>query len=170
MTNFKHVTAFDLTDNYFSSFANDWTLITAMKPDGKVNTMTASWGGIGNIWSKPVFTCVIRPQRYTFEFTESTDIITLSFFGRDYRKALNLCGSKSGRDMDKISASGLTLIKENGAPYFAEASVVLIGKKVYADWIKKDCFIDPAIPEETYAAGDFHKFYVCAIEDVLVKQ
>lgn len=170
MANFKHVTAIELTDNYFSSFADDWTLITAMKPDGAVNTMTASWGGIGHIWSIPVFTCVIRPQRYTFEFTESTDIITLSFFGRGYRKALNLCGSKSGRDMDKISASGLTPVKENGAVYFAEASVVLIGRKVYADWIKKDCFIDTKIPAETYAAGDFHKFYVCSIEDALVKE
>lgn len=170
MSNFKHISEFDLSDNFFSSFANDWTLITAMKPTGKVNTMTASWGGIGNMWSKPVFTCVIRPQRYTFEFTENADFITLSFFGRGYRKELNLCGSKSGRDIDKITAAGLTVIKENGAVYFEEASVVLIGKKVYSDWLKKECFTDTSIPADIYPSGDFHKFYVCTIDKVLVKQ
>lgn len=170
MSNFKHITAFDLKENFFTGFADDWTLITAMNPEGKVNTMTASWGGIGHIWSKPVFSCVIRPQRYTFEFAESAGMITLSFFGKGFRKELNLCGTKSGRDLDKISESGLTCIKENGAAYFAEASVVLIGRKIYADWIKKDCFTDAAIPAETYGGGDFHKFYVCAIEEVLVKQ
>jgi flavin reductase (DIM6/NTAB) family NADH-FMN oxidoreductase RutF len=169
MTNFKHVKVTDLTDNFFKGFADDWTLITAMKPGGGVNTMTASWGGIGHIWSKPVFSCVIRPQRYTFEFAESAGIITLSFFGGDYRKALNLCGTRSGRDLDKISASGLSLIKDGGAAYFSEASLVLVGRKVYADRIKKECFLDPAIPEETYAAGDYHKIYFCTIEDVLVK-
>jgi flavin reductase (DIM6/NTAB) family NADH-FMN oxidoreductase RutF len=170
MSSFKSISVFDLNDNYFSSFANDWTLITAMKPDGKVNTMTASWGGIGIMWSKPVFTCVIRPQRYTFEFTENTDFITLSFFGRGYRKELNLCGSKSGRDMDKIAAAGLTAIKENGAVYFEEASIVFIGKKVYSDRLKKECFNDLTIPADIYKSGDFHKFYVCTIEKVLIKQ
>ena len=169
MTSLKHVKVTDLNDNFFKGFADDWTLITAMKPEGEVNTMTASWGGIGNIWSKPVFSCVIRPQRYTFEFAESAEIITLSFFGGDYRKALNLCGTKSGRDLDKISASGFTLIKENGAAYFSEASLVLVGRKVYADWIKKECFIDPAIPADIYPAGDYHKMYFCTIEDAFVR-
>lgn len=169
MSNFRHVSAYDLEGNYFRKFDREWALVTAMKPDGDINTMTVSWGGTGIMWSKPVFVCVIRPQRYTFEFAENADKITLSFFGKEYRQALNLCGTKSGRDMNKIAAAGLTVIRENGAVYFKEASTVLIGRKVYSDWLREDSFIDKSLIPEVYPSGDFHKFYVCIIEDTLVK-
>ncbi len=166
---FSEISVFDLKENYFSAIAKDWMLITAQKPSGEINTMTASWGGIGFIWNKPAFTCVVRPQRYTFEFTESSDIITLSFFGGDQRSALNLCGTKSGRECDKIALSGLHTIKEEKAVYFEEASTVLIGRKAYADYLKKDNFIINGLAPEYYPADDFHMFYICIIEKALKK-
>ena len=86
----------------------DWMLITAGDGD-KVNTMTASWGCLGELWHKPVAICFIRPQRYTYEFTEKSDTLSLSFFDGEQRPALALCGKVSGRDMDKIRELGLDL-------------------------------------------------------------
>jgi flavin reductase (DIM6/NTAB) family NADH-FMN oxidoreductase RutF len=68
------------------------------------------WGGFGVLWRKNVAWCVIRPQRYTYEFVERADSFTLSFFQERYRSALELCGSKSGRDTDKFKAGGLTAV------------------------------------------------------------
>ena len=84
--------------------------ITAKKED-KVNTMTASWGGLGFIWRKPVAYIFIRPQRYTYEFVEKTDKLTLSFFGGEMREGLTLCGRTSGREVNKAEKAGLKNIK-----------------------------------------------------------
>ena len=90
-----------LKGNVFEDIGNGWTLITAEK-DGKVNTMTASWGGFGFLWGKRVAFVFIRPQRYTYEFTESSEYMTLSFFNESEKKALGYLGTHSGRDGDKI--------------------------------------------------------------------
>ena len=72
--------------------ANQWMLITAGTAD-KFNTMTASWGGVGYLWHKPVAYLFIRPERYTHEFVEANDRLTISFFPESQRRALQLCGS-----------------------------------------------------------------------------
>ena len=168
---FSEVSVYDLKDNYFKAISSDWMLVSAKKPTGEINTMTASWGGIGFIWTKPAFTCVIRPQRYTFEFTEAADTITLSFFGKAQRDALTLCGTKSGRDCDKIALSGLHTIEDtDGAVYFEEAETVLVGRKAYSDRLRKDRFCDPSTAKEFYPFDDFHMFYICAIERALIKK
>ena len=65
MSDFKKITAEELTANPFKLIGKDWMLITAGDKE-KFNTMTASWGGVGIMWGKPVATAYIRPQRYTF--------------------------------------------------------------------------------------------------------
>ena len=115
----------------FSMIGEQWMLVTAGTAE-RCNTMTASWGGLGVLWGKPVATVYIRPQRYTLEFVEREDCFTLSFFGEEYRKALALCGSKSGRDVDKVKECGFTVAGAAcGAPYFEEAGLVLVCKKAY---------------------------------------
>ena len=97
-----------LTMNPFTLIGDQWLLITAGTPE-HCNTMTASWGGVGVLWAEPSATCYIRPQRYTKEFVDNSDYFTLCFFDESYRKALNLCGSTSGRDVDKIKECGFTV-------------------------------------------------------------
>lgn len=143
-----------------------WMLVTAGDETG-FNTMTASWGGVGELWKKDVVFTFIRPQRYTFEFMEKSDTFTLCFFD-GYKKELALCGAKSGRDIDKVKECGFTPVSGNGV-YFEEASLVLICKKLaYQDMDPKG-FLDPSIMDN-YAAGDFHRTYVGEILKVLVKE
>ena len=70
----------EMQGNVFSMVGSDWMLVTAQNGE-KYNTMTASWGGMGILWGKPVAFVFIRPQRYTYTFLENTDRFTLSFFG-----------------------------------------------------------------------------------------
>ena len=116
--------------NAFQMIGKDWMLVTAEK-DGKVNTMTASWGGAGVMWGKNVAFVVIRPQRYTKEFIDASDTFSLSILDNSYRKTLNYLGTVSGRDEDKIQKSGLTVEHSGNTPYFKEANTVLLLKKLY---------------------------------------
>ena len=98
---FTSVDPKSLDQNVFSLIGDQWMLITAGTGEA-CNTMTASWGGLGVIWGAPAATCYIRPQRYTKEFVDREEYFTLTFFSQEYRKALSLCGSKSGREIDKV--------------------------------------------------------------------
>lgn len=169
MNDFRHIRPEELDLNVFRAFADDWALITAVNGEGKANTMVGGWGGFGYMWKKPVYNCVIRPQRYTFSFAQESDFLTLTFFGGGQREALKLLGSKSGRDGDKIAESGLTLINDGKIAYFDEAETVLVGKKLYVSRLEADNFIDKTIPGKVYPAGDYHYSYVCEITDILVR-
>ncbi|MEE0761895.1 MAG: flavin reductase family protein [Acutalibacteraceae bacterium] len=169
MSDFKKITAEELTANPFKLIGKDWMLITAGDKE-KFNTMTASWGGVGIMWGKPVATAYIRPQRYTFEFIENGDYYTQSFFDEEYRDALKFCGSKSGRDYDKVKETGLTPVvdDETGAVYFKEAKLVFICKKMYAQFLNEESALTEDVTK--WYNGDYHKMYMSEIVSVLVKE
>lgn len=170
MANFKEINPNQIKESAFDLIGKDWALVTS-GTEQKFNTMTVSWGGVGIMWGKPVAFTFIRPQRYTFEFIENGEFYTMSFFDEEYRKALNFCGSKSGRDYDKVKETGLTpAFTEDGIPYFEEAKLVLVCRKQYAQFLEKDCFIDKEADERWYNETDYHKMYVSEITKVLVKE
>ena len=156
-----------LQGNPFTLIGSEWMLITAGNKEHH-NMMTASWGGLGVLWEKNVATVYVRPTRYTLGFLKNEPYFTLSFFGKN--KAVHkICGSKSGRDIDKTAALGLTPVYENGAVYFKEAELVIVCKKLYADAIKPECFIDPAV-NNFYTARDYHEFFIGEIVKVYVSE
>lgn len=165
---FNKIEPKEITRNPFTLIGDDWMLVTAEK-DGKANTMTASWGGVGILWGKTVATIYIRPQRYTKEFLDSTDRFTLSILGAEHKRTLGYLGSVSGRDEDKIAKSGLTLAHENEAPYFEEAEMVLVCRKLYKQEQKPECFLDKECLDKWYESNDFHTMYIAEIETVLKK-
>ena len=122
----------------FQTIGKEWLLVTA--GDKKAfNMMTASWGCIGWLWNKPVAVVFIRPERFTHELIEQHDTLTLSFLGNspEARKVYNVCGSRSGRDCDKVLETGLTpVFTEGGDVTFAEARLTLTCRKLYKDAIK----------------------------------
>ena len=169
MKNFQLISP-QAMDGVFDKIGKQWMLITAKGKDasGKpvTNTMTASWGGMGILWNRPVAFCFIRPQRYTIGLTEQSGRFSLSFLGEKYREALRLCGTKSGKDMNKFEAAGITSAEFEGVPFVAEAELALICRKLYADDLKKQCFLVPELLSN-YKEDDFHRIYVVEIEAVL---
>lgn len=111
----------------------------------------------------------IRPSRHTFSFIENNSGFTLSFFTEEYRQALKICGSKSGRDIDKVKATGLTPVKSvAGNVYFNEARLVIECSKIYSQDISPELFLDPEIASN-YSDGDYHRLYIGEIKSVLTR-
>jgi flavin reductase (DIM6/NTAB) family NADH-FMN oxidoreductase RutF len=167
--NFENIKPTELTENFFSLIKNDWMLVTAGNSDS-YNTMTASWGGVGIMWNKPVAYVVIRPQRYTREFVDKSETLSLSFFDPKYHSALEFCGKYSGRDTDKAAATGLTPIAlPSGTVAFEQARIVLECRKLYSEQLKKEAFIDQSLLSN-YPNDDFHILYISEIVNVFVEK
>ncbi len=165
---FKEIITETLCTEVFNDINKKWMLVSAAKEDGSINTMTASWGALGILWNKNIFICFVRPQRYTHEFTEASDRISISFFGEEYRNALKICGSKSGRDCDKIALAGITPFNCDGNVGFEEAERIIYGKKIYAGKIDPKAFLSDDI-EKLYN-NDYHTVYICEIEKILERE
>ena len=168
MAEFTEIVPEQLDEGAFKLIGKDWMLITAGGIDS-FNTMTGGWGGLGVMWSRRVCCCVIRPQRHTYEFMEKSDFFTITFFEEKHRPALEYCGSHSGRDVDKIKATGLTPVQaDSGAVYFAEARIVLECRKIYFQDIDPTNFLDPTIAGN-YPAKDYHRMYMGEIVKCMVR-
>lgn len=151
-------------ENPFSLLADDWTLITVQNARGEANAMTASFGGFGVLFGKPVCFVFIRQSRYTYTLTEATDCLSLSFFDATYRKELSYCGKVSGRDEEKLAACQFTLHSvPKQAPFIEQARLAVCARQCYADFLHKEGVRDPAVLARYYPEGDFHKMYVCEI-------
>ncbi len=157
----------DVKDNLVKLIADDWGLVCAGKIEN-CNGMTVSWGSIGELWGKDVVFAFIRPQRYTKEFMDNEDYFTLCFFDDEYKNALRICGTKSGRDCDKFDLAGLTMAAYGDTFYPNEARIVLKCKKLAVQQLDCNGFLDKSI-EENYSAKDYHFVYVGEIIEVLEK-
>lgn len=145
-----------------------WLLLTAGDFTVKdFNCMTVGWGGIGTMWSEPFVQVVVWPTRYTHRFMERYSDFTLAAFCDDFRKDLELLGTKSGRDGNKLAETALTPIKSArvAAPGYAEAELLIECRKIYRSEFKPEEFLDPLI-EEKYPEKDYHTVYYGRIEAV----
>lgn len=157
---FNKIDPVSLNENVFKIIGDDWMLITAGKADS-FNMMTASWGTMGILWNKPIAICFIRPQRYTKQFTEKYDYFTLSFFEEKHRRILQICGSRSGKDTDKVKASGLIPYETGlGNICYEQSRMFLECRKLYFGDLRHENFIVPEIARQNYPTEDYHRFYI----------
>ncbi len=165
---FKQLDPKQIPGNIIKMLTDDWMLVTAGN-DSRFNMMTASWGGLGNLYDKPVAFCFINPSRYTYQLMETGDTYTLSFYTEAYRDALKYCGSTSGKNSDKIKGSGLTPITTpSGAKSFSEAWLIIECKKLVSQQLTWESVKDEKIREE-WSKSQFHKMYIGEILNVWVK-
>ena len=165
---FVEINIKDLNINPFKAIGTDWMLISAGNEE-KINTMTASWGGMGVLWGDYVVTAYIRPQRYTKKFVDEQECFSLSFFD-GYKKELGVLGTVSGKDQDKINDVHFTPIFLDNVPTFKEAKLVFIVEKLYEDTIKPELFKNQGIDEKWYPQKDYHTFYIGKVKKVYINQ
>jgi flavin reductase (DIM6/NTAB) family NADH-FMN oxidoreductase RutF len=154
--------------------SDGWTLITAgnVSADrGNWNTMTASWGALGELWGKDVSFIFVRPQRYTFEFVNANPRYSVAFFDEPYRKALGIAGAKSGRDIDKAAETGLTpIVFSDGAIGFEEATEVISCRKLYAHDFDPAQFLDALVDKTIYPGKDYHRMFIGEVTTLWVRK
>jgi len=158
-------------ENLFNLIGREWMLITAGTMDS-FNMMTASWGSLGILWNRNVATIYVRPTRYTHEFIENNERLTLSFMEKEFRKAMMICGSTSGRDADKAEKAGLHPVAlQSGVVTFSESRLVLECRKLYHTTVREDQFTDRSLYLQWYneESGDPHSIYILEIESVYVR-
>lgn len=162
----KEINPLEITDNFIRLISSDWMLITS-GDESKYNMMTASWGGVGELWGKHVATAYVRPERYTDEFVARTHRFTLSFFDANMKKMLGVMGKESGRHFDKMNYEGLTTkVLPSGQIAFEEARLVLDCKVLYVDALKAENFLDKESLAKWYnegLGGSLHNVYIAEI-------
>lgn len=162
----KDTDPYKLNESIFKLIGKDWMLVCAGNNE-KYNMMTASWGTCGILWNKPIAIAFIRPQRYTYEFIEKHDFFTLNFFDPSYKNILNLLGTESGRDINKMEVSGIDPVSSpSGSVYFKQARIVLECRKLYFDNIKPELFLNKDI-HKMYPNKDYHRFYIGEIMNAI---
>lgn len=137
---------------------DDWLVLgSGSVKAGNCNAMTVGWGSFGTIWGKPMAQILVRPTRYTCTLLEAYPEFTLCAFEPEFRPALNLFGSASGRDVDKIAQSGLELVPGScvDAPAFADASLIIECRALYKSSLQPAGFMDP-LTERNYPNHDYH--------------
>jgi len=151
----------DLRVGAHDLWSRQWLVLTAGDyAAGEYNAMTVAWGSLGVMWNMPFAQVVVRPTRHTYGFMERFDTFTLCVFPEEHRPAVQLLGTRSGRDGDKIAASGLTPIAaiRVAAPAFDEAELILECRKIYWDNLEPRQFLHPKI-EPNYPEKDYHRVY-----------
>jgi len=156
----------------FDLWDRQWLLLTSGDySTGEFNCMTVGWGSFGIMWRRPFAQVVVRPTRYTYQFMDRFSTFTLCAFPDEYRKALKLLGSRSGRDGDKIAPAGITPIpsQEVAAPAFAEAELSFECETIYWQDMEPSHFKMPSI-EALYPKKDYHRIYFGHILNILRKE
>lgn len=164
----REIKAKELSAPIVDLWMNRWLLLTAGTLES-CNMMTVAWGSLGYIWNKPFAQAVVRPQRFTRGFMDSSDSFTLCAFPKMYRKDLNTLGTLSGRDGDKLAKTRLSLkpSKRVASPSYNEADLILECRKIYIQDMDPAGFIEKAI-DKNYPDKDYHRIYFGEIVSIFV--
>jgi len=146
-------------------------LLASTKSSGESNVMTIGWGSVGIIWGKPIFTVLVRPSRHTYEFIEDSHEFTVNVPTEELRRWVGVCGTLSGRDVDKFADYGVTAtpgqnvgaVTIDPCPMVYECKVVHLSDLIPAH-------LDRKIDAGSYPSGDYHRVYLGEILGVYASE
>ena len=149
----------------FSQFNKRWALLSAGTMDHH-NSMTISWGGMGTLWEKPVVTVYVKPCRHTLQYMNKNMYFTVSFYPEEYRKALTVMGSISGRDIDKDKEAGLTPVALTQAVTSKEAEVTLLCRRIYWQDLDEE-HMPGEVVRQNYLSDEAHRMYIGEVVGII---
>jgi len=168
LNGFRKVDATQIPGNIIKLLGESWSLITVRNGEG-TNMMTAIWGGIGRLYEAPVAFCFINPDRNTYQLMEKDSVYTISFYTEAYREQLAYCGKHSGKEVDKVKATGLTpIVFPSGARAFSEAWMIIECRKMVAQPFAPEALQTGEL-KERWAGKPLHQFYIGEIVNVWIK-
>ncbi len=124
------------------------------------NIMTIGWGTLGIVWGRPMFIVLVRQSRHTHSFLDEHDEFTVCLPDSDMKEAVSLCGTKSGRDVDKVAECGFTMApgRSVSVPYIAQCPLHYECRVVHTNEVLPQN-LDESVSAEYYSAGDYHTAY-----------
>ncbi len=164
--NRKSIELTELNLNIFSKVLSRGALLCAGTMDD-ANCMTIAWAQMGVLWHKKVFSVYVRPTRHTFSYMENNNDFTVNFFTGEYKEALSICGTQSGRNIDKFQQSNLDKIKreKTTSPGIDQACLIIGCKTIGAYNIDPNQFIDASL-DRNYPNKDYHRVYIGEILEI----
>ena len=167
---FQKINPDEIKDNPITLFSKNWIVVTGGNKEG-FNSMTVSWGELGNVWNQPTATVFIRDSRYTFGYLNKGKYFTLCAFDEEYRDKVKYIGSHSGKDVNKVEATGFTpMYTDSGSVYYKEARLVIECEKIYTTDIIPENLMDEKA-KEIYKDGEGkHRMFFAKIINVWEKR
>jgi len=161
----KYIQPLDYADKILNAVKKGVLLNT--KADGEVNTMSISWGTLGIQWRKPIFIVFVRGSRHTKNLLDKNPEFTISIpISEIDKNIIQVCGSQSGRDVDKFKLLGLTQEAPavNSVPGIRELPLTLECRVVYRQQQYPEYMMDPELfthyPENPVSIhDDYHTAY-----------
>lgn len=171
---FKSISPEEITDNVFKLVGKDFTVITAGK-EPEHNSMTASWGGLGILFEKPVTWCFLRASRYTLELIKKEHSYTMSYFPDQYKEQVLFFGSKTGKNTDKMKETTLTAVQTpSGNVSYKEAKLIIECKLTELTSVNPDDFYTSEGKDFINGAyqevKDYHKLVFGEITNVWINK
>ena len=157
----QHIAVRNLDLPPFTTFDPNGLLLVCGEDEQHANVMTIGWGMFGIMWSRPVVMVMVRPTRYTWDFITRAPDFTVNWLGQQWTKAVQLCGTVSGRDVNnKFTEAGLHAVRglQVGSPVIEESVLSLECRVIYRDAVSPERFIDPGLGM-LYAAEDYHGLF-----------
>lgn len=174
MKEWNSLAPYEMPENLIKRISEQWILVNAtIEPGVRANAMTASWGGVASLWGAPVAFIFIRTSRYTHDLLDQTDGFSITMWNHEqYKKELALCGSKSGRDLDKSKESNFTTLWEDGIPYQEQAQGVIFCEKMAKVPIRPEHILthDSDIFYSDPSKGGYHDIYFGKIQQIWVEK
>ncbi len=156
----QSIQLFDLWSETINALTRDGLLLNSIGADGKPNVMTIGWMTGGVIWSKPILIVLVRPSRYTFSLLEQIGEFTVNVLPPELGATAALCGTQSGRKVDKFARAKLTPApaQKVRVPVIAEALVNYECRVVHRSDMNPES-LPHEIMQGAYAGGGFHRIY-----------
>ena len=142
-------------------------LLVSEGKEGPPNAMTIGWGLVGTMWSQPFFTVAVRLSRHTYKLIEESGKFTVCLPTKDMNETLSVCGTKSGRDINKLKELGLETTQGNvvDAPYIKGCPVVYECEVAFKTQVKSG-EVTKEIEDAVYKSGNYHVLYYGWIKGV----
>lgn len=153
----------DRADLLEKALSGDGVFLVVLNKDGKANAMTIGWGEMGIVWSRPVFTVLVRHSRYTYSCLQSSESFTVNVPGPNtLKEELLFCGTKSGSDIDKVAACGLTLAasEEVNTPIIEECALHYECRILLRKQLEEVDFSSSKILQKYYKENDHHMLVI----------
>ena len=145
-------------ESTLAALRNGGILLASTRTDGRSNAMTIGWAAPGIVWGLPVMIVLVRPSRYTYSFIEESKVFTVNVPSADMADFVDLCGTRSGRDVDKLAQVETSMGQKVSCVRIEACPLVYECRVVHWNDVQPDV-LSPDVRSKAYPRGDFHRLY-----------